>query len=96
LSLSFVPASYGTGALTLDYGYMDDFGMAKTGIVKIAYAGAVHDNVVGTAAPNAVVSPVGNPAVDVPERKRQHRLPVDDSQHDRRRLLDPGDGTRGG
>ena len=65
LSLSFDPTAFGTGSLALNYGYTDDFGVAKTGFLDIAYAGTVHDNVVGDALPTSVVSPVGNPKVDV-------------------------------
>jgi len=66
LSLSFDPTSFGAGTLALNYGYTDDFGTAKTGLLDIAYAATVHNNVVGVAVPASVVSPVGNPPVDVP------------------------------
>jgi hypothetical protein len=68
LPLTYAPAALASGTLTLNYAYTDDTGMAKTGLLNIAYAATTNDNVVGTASPtgqiNAVVG-LGTQAVDV-------------------------------
>lgn len=66
LRLNFTPAAVGSGTLTLEYSYLDDFGTGKTGVVHIPYASTVHNNVVGTAAPAVISSAVGSGALSVP------------------------------
>jgi|GEM_PF-1213735 len=68
LPLTYAPAALASGTLTLNYAYTDDSGMAKTGLLNVAYAATTNDNVVGTASPagqiNAVVG-LGAQAVAV-------------------------------
>jgi hypothetical protein len=66
LSLNFAPTSVGTGALSLAYTYIDDFGTAKNGTIQIPYAGTVHNNIGATAVPSPVYSAVGNGPVSIP------------------------------
>ncbi|HTV96249.1 MAG TPA: hypothetical protein VME42_09590 [Steroidobacteraceae bacterium] len=56
LTLTFAPSAAGSGTLTLNYGYTDNAGTAKTGTVNVAYAGTVHDNVVGTVSPSGQIN----------------------------------------
>jgi hypothetical protein len=59
LDLSYAPTALAGGTLTLQYGYTDGAGAAKTGLLNVAYTATTNDNVVGTASPagqiNAVV-----------------------------------------
>jgi hypothetical protein len=67
LALTFTPTTAVSGSLTLDFGYVDASGTAKTGTLSIPYASTSNDNVVATSSPsgqvNAVVS--GNQALTV-------------------------------
>jgi len=68
LPLTFAPTTASSGTLTLNYGYTDNAGAAKTGTLSIPYVSTTHDNVVATAAPSgqvAVVVGAGSQAVAV-------------------------------
>ncbi len=68
LPLGFAPQTVTSGTVALTYTYIDVGGHAKTGSVNIPYAGTIHDNVVGTAAPSgqvAVLAPNGTQAVQI-------------------------------
>ncbi len=59
--MTYAPQVVGSGTLTLNYGYTDDAGAAKTGSTNITYAATIHDNVVATAAPTGQINAlVGN------------------------------------
>ncbi len=60
LTLSYAPTAYGSGTLSLGYGYTDNAGSAKTGTVSIPYAATTHDNVTGTVSPSGTVSVATN------------------------------------
>jgi hypothetical protein len=68
LPLNYAPTALGSGTLALSYAYTDAAGMAKNGLLDIAYAATTDDNVLATAAPvgqiNAVVG-LGSQSVDV-------------------------------
>jgi hypothetical protein len=68
LSLTYAPSAAATGTLTLNYSYVNNAGLARTGALNIPYAGTTRDNVVGTVAPtgqiNAVVG-AGNQPVTI-------------------------------
>jgi hypothetical protein len=51
LALTYAAMTAGGGALTLNYGYTDDSGAAKTGTLNIPYFTTSANNVVATAAP---------------------------------------------
>jgi hypothetical protein len=55
LALSYTPNSVGAGTLTLNYGYTDDAGEAKTGSTNIAYTATTDDNVIYTQSPSGQV-----------------------------------------
>jgi hypothetical protein len=65
LHLTYAPKALTSGTLTLTYGYTDASGMARTGLLNIAYAATTNDNVIGTPAPmgqiNAVVGSGSQP-----------------------------------
>lgn len=56
VALNYAPTTQGGGTLTLNYGYRDNAGSAKTGSVSIPYTATVHDNVVATANPSGTVT----------------------------------------
>jgi hypothetical protein len=56
LVLNFTPTVVGPGTLVLNYSFVDNAGTPKTGSVTIPYAGTVHDNVVGNAAPSGNIA----------------------------------------
>jgi hypothetical protein len=68
LSLKYAPTALGSGTLALSYAYTDAAGVAKNGLLDIAYAATTDDNVLATAAPvgqvNAVVG-LGSQSVGV-------------------------------
>jgi hypothetical protein len=51
LMLQFAPTATGGGTLTLDYGYTDDTGASRTGVIQIPYSTTGADTVTGTASP---------------------------------------------
>jgi hypothetical protein len=68
LSLTYAPATNGSGTLVLDYGYVDNSGAPKSGSVAVAYAATSHNNVSAAAAPSGQINAVvgaGNAAVAV-------------------------------
>ena len=58
LPLTFAPAASGRGTLTLNYGYMDNSGMARSGALNIPYATSAANTVVATAAPAGEINAV--------------------------------------
>jgi hypothetical protein len=56
LALTFMPAMYAIGTLTLNYSYNDDSGTAKTGSINIPYAATTDDNAVATASPSGQIT----------------------------------------
>jgi hypothetical protein len=51
LMLQFAPTATGGGTLTLSYGYTDDTGASRTGVIQIPYSTTGADTVTGTASP---------------------------------------------
>jgi hypothetical protein len=64
LPLTFAPAVYGGGTLTLNYSYMNNASESKTGTVNIAYQGTTSDNVVGTPDQSTLNVVTGSSTVD--------------------------------
>jgi hypothetical protein len=58
LHLVYAPTALASGTLTLAYGYADDTGTPRTGLLNIAYAATTNDDVVGTAAPSGQINAV--------------------------------------
>jgi 6-phosphogluconolactonase (cycloisomerase 2 family) len=56
LTLTYAPSVAGGGMLSLDYGYNDNSGAAKTGSVGISYTSTAHDNVLAAVSPTGTVS----------------------------------------
>jgi len=68
LGLTYTPTQTGSGTVTLNFGYKNDSGAAKTGTVNIAYAATVDNAVIGTPSPSGTVNAVvatGNQPVTV-------------------------------
>jgi hypothetical protein len=51
LMLQYAPTASGGGTLTLNYGYTDDTGASRTGVIQIPYSTTGADTVTGTASP---------------------------------------------
>lgn len=58
LSLTYAPTQTGTGTVTLNFGYTNNSGVAKTGSVNIAYAATSDNTVIGTPSPSGTVNAV--------------------------------------
>jgi trimeric autotransporter adhesin len=59
LNLTYAPTAVATGAVSIDYVFVDNSGMPSTGgTVTIAYAGTAHNNVIGAASPTGEVNAV--------------------------------------
>ena len=58
LLLNYAPTGAGSGTLTLNYGYTDHSGAARTGAINIPYSTAVNGNVVATVSPAGQVNAV--------------------------------------
>jgi hypothetical protein len=58
LSLAYTPTQTGSGTVTLNFGYTNNSGVAKTGSVNIAYVATSDNTVVGTASPSGTVNAV--------------------------------------
>jgi hypothetical protein len=59
LNLTFSPTAVATGAVNIDYVFVDNSGMPSTGgTVTIAYAGTAHNNVIAAASPTGEVNAV--------------------------------------
>ncbi|WP_153067158.1 hypothetical protein [Steroidobacter cummioxidans] len=68
LSLTYTPATTGSGTLTLGYTYQDNAGTSKNGSINIAYTATANNNVVGNVAPGGqitAVAGVGNRPVHI-------------------------------
>jgi hypothetical protein len=63
LPLMYTPSAAGSGTLTLNYSYMNNAGVAKTGTLSIAYRATTNDNIVGTPSvtPLAVIAGSSTP-----------------------------------
>jgi len=59
LSLTYTPVQTGTGTVNLNFGYINNSGVAGTGTLSIAYAATVDNSVIGTPSPNPVTAVVG-------------------------------------
>lgn len=59
LQLSYAPQAVENGTLVLNYEYVDNSGVAKTGAVGIAYAGTVSNNVVANASSTHINTRLG-------------------------------------
>jgi hypothetical protein len=51
LMLTYAPSASGSGMLTLNYGYTDDTGASRTGVLQIPYATTAADTVAATTSP---------------------------------------------
>ena len=51
LMLSYAPSAGGRGMLTLNYGYTDDTGASRTGVIQIPYSTTAADTVAGASSP---------------------------------------------
>ena len=58
LVLKYAPQAAGSGTLTLNYGYSDSSGAARTGAINLPYSTTVNGNVVATVAPSGQVNAV--------------------------------------
>ncbi len=58
LPLTYAPTAAGRGTLTLNYGYTDDSGAARTGVVNIAYSTTSANRVIAAASPSGQVDAV--------------------------------------
>jgi hypothetical protein len=56
LMLSYAPTASGSGTLTLDYGYTDDTGASRTGVIQIPYSTTGSDTVAATTSPAGQVT----------------------------------------
>jgi hypothetical protein len=54
--LTYAPQAAGNGILTLNFNYLDNSGVAKSGTVSIPYAATANNNVTGTASPTGQVN----------------------------------------
>jgi hypothetical protein len=61
LPLMYAPSAAGSGTLTLNYSYMNNAGVAKTGTVSIAYRATTDDNIVGAPSLTPVDVTIGGP-----------------------------------
>jgi hypothetical protein len=58
LPLTFAPTAATRGTITLDYGYTDDSGAARTGALNIPYATSPRNTVVATASPAGQINAI--------------------------------------
>ena len=58
LVLSYAPVVAGSGTLTLNYGYTDHSGTARTGAINIPYSTAAEGNVIATVSPAGQINAV--------------------------------------
>jgi len=56
LPLSFTPNAVGAGSLTLNFSYLDNAGVTKSGAVRLPYAATSNNNIVAAAAPSGQVN----------------------------------------
>jgi hypothetical protein len=64
LPLTFAPSAFSSGTLTVNFSYLDDSGLAKSGSVGIPYRATTHDNVVSTPDHSTVSVQVGGTIAD--------------------------------
>ena len=60
LVLNYMPKTPGSGTLTLNYGYVDGSGAARTAAINIPYSTTANGNVVATVAPAGQVNAIQN------------------------------------
>jgi hypothetical protein len=60
LPLTFAPTAAARGMITLDYGYTDDSGAARTGALNIPYSTSPRNTVVATASPAGQINAIEN------------------------------------
>ena len=60
LPLVYVPATAGTGSLTLAYAYNNNAGEPKTGSLNIAYRATTNDSIVGTPSQSSLAVVTGS------------------------------------
>ncbi|MDP9065473.1 MAG: hypothetical protein M3O06_06395, partial [Pseudomonadota bacterium] len=58
LSLTYAPAQTGSGTVTLNFGYTNNSGVAKTGTVNISYTATADNTVIGTPSPSGTINVV--------------------------------------
>ena len=58
LVLTYAPTAAGRGTLTLNYGYTDDSGAARSGALNIPYATTSADNIIATASPAGQINAI--------------------------------------
>src|SRR5450631_2641283 len=58
LTLDYAPTAAGRGTLTLNYGYTDDSGAPRTGLLNISYSSASANAVVAAAAPTGQINAI--------------------------------------
>ncbi len=58
LNLTYSPTQIGTGTVSLNFGYTNNSGVAKTGSLNIAYAATADNTVIGTPSPSGTVNAV--------------------------------------
>jgi hypothetical protein len=58
LTLDYAPTAVGRGTLTLNYGYTDDSGAPRTGVLDISYSSASANAVVAAAAPSGQINAI--------------------------------------
>lgn len=58
LVLTYAPTAAGRGTLTLNYGYTDDSGAARSGALNIPYATTSADNIIATASPAGQITAI--------------------------------------
>jgi hypothetical protein len=63
LPLMYTPSAAGSGTLTLNYSYLNNAGVAKTGTVSIAYRATTNDSIVGTPSLTPLAVTVGSTTV---------------------------------
>lgn len=60
LAFRYAPTTVSSGTVSLQYGYNDNAGTAKTGTVNIPYASTSNNNVTGTVTPSGTVTELVN------------------------------------
>jgi hypothetical protein len=58
LPLTFTPAAKGSGTVRLEYSYVSNAGVPKSGAIDLGYSATAHNNVVGTVTPAGQVAAV--------------------------------------
>jgi hypothetical protein len=58
LVLQYVPIAVDNGVFTLEYDYLDNSGVAKSGSANVVYAATANNNIAGTASPTGQINAV--------------------------------------